>query len=317
MGTPEFAVPALDALHSFTNIVAVYTQPDRPAGRGHALKAPPVKARALELGLEVLQPERLSSAGEPERIRDLNPDLILVVAYGQILRQEVLDIPRLGCVNIHSSLLPRWRGAAPIHWAMLAGDAETGVTTQRMALKLDSGDLLLQARTPIDPDETVTQLYDRLARMGAGLVRPTLEGLATGELKGRPQDESAVTQASKLTKEMEALDGRLTAEETYRRIRALNPWPGTSVRIPQIGRLRLRSARRVPGHLPGMDGLAQKGHLDVRDAALLLVCVDGCLEVLELQLEGKRAQSAVEFLNGLRGQGVELPLALEPAPWEA
>jgi methionyl-tRNA formyltransferase len=317
MGTPDFALPALEALHGFTEIAAVYTQPDRPAGRGHALKAPVVKIRALELGLEVRQPERLSLPGEFEKLQALRPDLILVVAYGQLLKQNVLSVPRLGCVNIHSSLLPRWRGAAPIHWAILAGDAETGVTTQRMVLELDAGDVLMQAKTPVGADETVSELHDRLANLGAGLVKPTVEGLEKGLLKGTPQDSTAVTYAKKLTKEMEAVDGRLDVDETYRRIRALNPWPGTSVRPQGQGRLRVRGARRSTALVPGKSGVPGPGSLFVRDGGLHLACVGGCLRILEVQPEGKRPQAPLEYCNGLKGQGVELPLALEPAPWES
>ena len=154
MGTPEFAVPALKAIHSAHRVLAVYTQPDKPVGRGLELRASPVKKLALELGLEVRQPEKLSQPGVFEELAALKPDLIAVVAYGQILRQNVLDLPRLGCINIHSSLLPRWRGAAPIHWAMLGGDRETGVTTMKLVLKLDAGDILLQSKTPIGNSES-------------------------------------------------------------------------------------------------------------------------------------------------------------------
>ncbi|MGZ3709786.1 MAG: methionyl-tRNA formyltransferase, partial [Bdellovibrionota bacterium] len=207
MGTPEFAVGALDAVHRTHEIVGVYTQPDRPVGRGLEMRASPVKARAVALGLPVSQPEKLSLPGEFEKLQALSPDVIVVVAYGQILRKNVLELPRLGCVNIHSSLLPRWRGAAPIQWAILGGDAESGVSTMHLVEKLDAGEVLLQARTPLAEHETAGTLHDRLAAMGAELIVPTLNGLAEGSLQGQVQDESKVTYASKLTKEMEWLQG--------------------------------------------------------------------------------------------------------------
>ncbi len=165
MGTPEFAVGALEAVHGAFQVVGVYSQPDRASGRGMSMTAPPVKRKALELGLPVFQPEKLTLPGETERLRELRPDVIVVVAYGQILKKDVLELPRLGCVNIHSSLLPRWRGAAPIQWAILGGDTESGVTTMKLVQKLDAGDILLQARTPISADDTAGTLHDRLARI--------------------------------------------------------------------------------------------------------------------------------------------------------
>src|SRR4051812_12654614 len=227
MGTPDFAVPALEAVARCTELVGVYSQEDKPVGRGLELRAPPVKLKALELGAPVFQPARLSAPGEFEKLQALRPDVIVVVAYGQILRRNVLDLPRLGCVNIHSSLLPRWRGAAPIQWAVLEGDAESGVSTMKLVENLDAGDVLLQARTSLASDETAGSLHDRLSAMGAELIVPTLNGLADGALKGFAQDESAVTYASKLTKEMEWLNPAESAIVLDRRVRALSPWPGT------------------------------------------------------------------------------------------
>jgi len=233
MGTPEFAVPALEIAHQLCDVVAVYSQPDRPVGRGLELKAPPVKQKALELGLPVFQPERLSHPGEFERLADLKPELIIVVAFGQILRQNVLDLPRLGCVNVHSSLLPRWRGAAPIQWAILAGDSETGVSAQKMVMKLDAGDVLCTIKTPISTEETAQSLHDRLSKMGAEVLAQTIEELLAGRLQAVPQDESQVTVASKLTKEMEKLDPSKSVAELDRQVRALTPWPGTSVQVAE------------------------------------------------------------------------------------
>jgi methionyl-tRNA formyltransferase len=195
MGTPEFAVPALSAIQANppNTIVGVYTQPDKPVGRGLDVRASAVKLRALELGLPVYQPAKLSQPGEFEKLQALNPDVIVVAAYGQILRKNVLDLPRLGCINIHSSLLPRWRGASPIQRALLAGDPVTGITTMHLVEKLDAGDILLQNTTPISSEDTASSLHDRLALLGAELILPTLEGLRQGTLKGLKQDELNIT----------------------------------------------------------------------------------------------------------------------------
>jgi methionyl-tRNA formyltransferase len=308
MGTPEFAVPALAAVHGVCEIAAVYTQPDRPVGRGLGVQGPPVKRKALELGLEVRQPEKLTLPGEFERLAALRPDVIVVVAYGQILKKNVLDLPPLGCVNIHSSLLPRWRGAAPIQWAILSGDAETGITTMKIAEKLDSGDILLQARTPIGPEDTASTVHDRLMDLGAELVVRTLSGLEAGSLRSFPQDESKATYASRLTKEMERLDaGSETAEALDRRIRALNPWPGTSVRAGGE-RLKIRQARLR------RDISGAPGRIFEKAGMVLLSAREGSLELLRLQWDGKKEVDPAGFLNGLRGRGQALPLELKSGP---
>lgn len=305
MGTPEFAVPALEAVAGAHEIVAVYTQPDRPVGRGLEMRASPVKAAALARGLPVFQPEKLSQPGEFERLSALRPDVIVVVAYGQILKRDVLELPRLGCVNIHSSLLPRWRGAAPIHWAVLSGDAESGVTTMKLVEKLDAGDILLQERTPIGARETSGELHDRLAQMGARLIVPTLAGLAEGTLRGQVQDESQVTYAKKLEKSMEILDPLTrTAAELDRQVRGLAPWPGSSLLLsvgPEIRRLKIKEAvlhRQV--RLPA-------GKLDEKAGMVMLGTTEGALELKRMQWEGKKEVDAAEFLNGLRGKSATLP----------
>jgi methionyl-tRNA formyltransferase len=265
------------------------------------MRPTPVKAKALELGLPVFQPDRLSAPGEFEKLQALRPDAIVVVAYGQILKQNVLDLPRLGCINIHSSLLPRWRGAAPIQWAILGGDDESGVTTMKLVQKLDAGDILLQAKTKISFDDTAESLHDRLARMGAELIGPTLRGLAEGSLRARPQDESKVTLASKLSKEMERLDGAETAVQLDRRVRALNPWPGTSIMVDGQ-RLKIKKAR------PMLKVTGKPGLLFERVGMLLLGTAEGSLELLRLQWEGKKEVDAAGFLNGLKGRGQILPV---------
>jgi methionyl-tRNA formyltransferase len=306
MGTPEFAVPALEAVVAAGHAVAaVYTQPDKPVGRGLDMRASPVKRRALELGLAVEQPLKLTLPGEFEKLAAFAPEAIVVVAYGQILKKQVLDLPRFGCINIHSSLLPRWRGAAPIQWAILAGDAESGVSTMHLVEKLDAGDVLLQEATPLSAEDTAGTLHDRLAAIGARLIAPTLQGLADGSLRGKPQDESRVTYASKLTKEMERIDPNETAVTLERRVRALNPWPGTSVEVALPGgpqRLKLRRA------LARADLSGPAGKLFERAGMLCLGAREGSLELLALQWEGKREVDAAGFLNGLAGRGVTLPL---------
>lgn len=307
MGTPEFAVPSLRALAAAGHeIVGMYTQPDRPVGRGQQLSEPAVKRAARELGLAdvVHQPLKLSEPGVFETLSALLPDVIAVVAYGQLLKQNVLDLPRLGCVNVHSSLLPRWRGAAPIQRAILAGDAETGVSTQRMVLALDAGDVLLQARTPISRHETAQTLHDRLSEMGAPLLVETLALLATGQAQPTPQDAAGVTIAAKLSKEMESLDPGRSALELDRQVRALQPWPGTSLRVAGQ-RLKIREAFAWPA----LD--APQAKLSDRNGMLVLGTAQGCLELKRVQWEGKAEIDAAAFLNGLKGRGQSLPLPVE------
>jgi methionyl-tRNA formyltransferase len=311
MGTPEFAVPALAALSREFEVVGVYTQPDKPVGRGLELRASPVKRKALEFGIPIFQPQKLSLPGELEKLEALRPDVIVVVAYGQILRRNVLDLPRLGCVNIHSSLLPRWRGAAPIQWAILGGDSETGVSTMHLVEKLDAGGVLMQARTPISPEDTAETLHDRLMAMGAELIVPTLRGLEDGTLLARAQDETQVTYASKLTKEMEVLDASVSADELDRRVRALNPWPGTSVVLESGERLKVRQARPHP-ELSG-----PRAQVFERAGMVLLGTSSGSLELRRVQWEGKKEVDPVAFLNGLRGRGQALPLAVKSVSNEA
>lgn len=313
MGTPDFAVPALEAVQAVHDVVAVYTQPDRPVGRGLDLRASPVKVRALALGLPVHQPDKLSLPGEFERLQAYRPEVIVVVAYGQILRKNLLELPRLGCINIHSSLLPRWRGAAPIQWAILGGDAESGVSTMHLVEKLDAGDVLMQARTPIGPHDTAGILHDRLMNLGAALLLPTLAGLADGSLRGQVQDESLVTYAAKLTKEMEAFDPTQTAMVLDQRVRALNPWPGTSVWVAGAAgtpphRLKVRRA------VPRLDLKGRPGEIFEKAGMLLFGTVSGSLELIAVQWDGKKEVDAIGFLNGLQGRGQKLPLQTVPCP---
>ncbi len=301
MGTPEFAVPALESVKKNSHLLAVFTQPDRPAGRGMEVQFSAVKKAASQMSVPIFQPEKASAPEVVGELQKLKPDVIVVVAYGQILKKSVLDLPKLGCVNIHSSLLPRWRGAAPIHWALLSGDTETGVTTMRLVEKLDAGDILLQSKTQVHNTDTVSVLHDRLAKIGAELIVQTLDGLEKGVLKGVPQDETQVTYASKLTKEMEALNLNESAEVLDRKIRALNPWPGTSVIVDQQ-RLKIKKA------YPRLEISGKQGEIFDRAGMLLLGLKSGCLELLTLQWEGKKEGDAMSFVNGLKGSGRKLPL---------
>lgn len=305
MGTPEFAVPSLEALQRYSQVVGVYTQPDRPVGRGLETQFSPVKQKALDLNLPIFQPERLSQDGEFEKLQELKPDLILVVAYGQILKKNVLSLPRLGCVNIHASLLPRWRGAAPIQWALLSGDRETGVCTMEMVSQLDAGGVYLEKKTPIGPQDTAQTLHDRLKDLGADLVAPTLEGLESGKLRPISQDENRVTYAKKLTKEMQWLDSNEKAIDLDRKIRALNPWPGTSVSVEALGRLKILSAQ-VRSELS-----VKPGEIDEKSGMLLLGTAQGALELKRVQWEGKKPMEPSSFLNGLVGRKISLPIRVQ------
>lgn len=306
MGTPEFSVPTLETLIRETDVLAVYSQPDRPVGRGLKLQPSPVKALALEHGIPVFTPERVSTPEEIERIRSLAPDFSVVVAYGQILKPEVIGIPKYGTINIHSSLLPRWRGAAPIQWAILSGDRETGVTTMMIAPKLDAGDMLLQESTVISDEDTAETLHDRLSSMGARLILPTLEGLRAGTVVPRVQDEARVTYAKKLIKEMEHLDWRGSVRQVDLQVRGLHPWPGTRIETESGLRIKIKKGRPADVSLAGVAGTLQE-HF----GRLLLKCGEGVYEVLELQEEGKKSVTCGEFMNGMKGRGVTLPLSLK------
>lgn len=303
MGTPDFALPSLQTLHQAHRITGVYTQPDKPMGRGLGVQMSAVKTKALELSLPIFQPQKLNTTQELEKLQSLKPDVIVVVAYGKILRPAFLQLPPLGCINIHSSLLPRWRGAAPIQSAILAGDAETGVSTMQLVEELDAGDVLLQKETPISSEDTAETLHDRLSQLGAELILATLEGLQNGSLKGKPQSAHEVTFSEKLTKEMEWLNPQESAEILDRRIRALNPWPGTSVQIGQ--RLKIKKAK-LRSNIQGIPG-----KIFERSGMLLLGTAQGSLELLRVQWEGKKETDCSDFLNALRGRNQSLPLQID------
>lgn len=288
MGTPEFSVPVLDALVAAGHeIAAVYCQPPRPAGRGKKDRPTPVHARAEELGLEVRHPVSLKGAEAQAEFAALGADVAVVVAYGLILPQAVLDVPVHGCLNIHASLLPRWRGAAPIHRAIMAGDAETGVCIMQMEAGLDTGPVLLRRATVIGPEETTAQLHDRLSEMGAALIVEALARL--GSLEAEVQPEDGVTYAHKIDKAEAAVDWAASAVEVDRKIRGLSPFPGAWVDVDGV-RLKLLASRLV-------DGSGAPG--EVLDDALTVACGSGAVQLLRLQRAGKGAQDAAEFLRGM------------------
>jgi methionyl-tRNA formyltransferase len=292
-GPPEYAVPALRVADATGHLVGVYTQPDRPAGRGRQLTPSPVKVEALAHDVTVFQPETLRDKDVRATLAALEPDLMIVVAYGLILPPSVLAIPRLGCWNLHASLLPRWRGAAPIQRAIEAGDAETGVDLMQMEKGLDTGPVLLERRTPIGADETAGQLHDRLAELGAQVLRDGLDLLRAGTLPApRPQPEDGATYARKIDKAEARLDWSRPASELERRVRAFHPWPVCEAEVAGE-RLRIHSARAlaIPHHAPSGTTLATSR--DGIDSA----CGDGALRLLTVQREGGRPMPAAEWLN--------------------
>ncbi len=291
MGTPEFSVPALRALATRHEVICVYTQPPRPAGRGQQPRPSAVHLAADALGLPVRHPERLRDAGAQAEFAALDADVAVVVAYGLILPQTVLDAPRHGCLNIHASLLPRWRGAAPIHRAILNGDKETGICIMQMEAGLDTGPVLLRAATPIGDGETTGALHDRLSEMGAGMICAALDDLPA--LVPVPQPEDGVTYAAKIDKAEARIDWTQPATRVARQINALSPFPGAWCMGPE-GRLKLLRAIAVDGD--GAPGQVLDG------PGLRLACGTGAVDVLDAQREGKRPMPVAELLKGLKLQ---------------
>lgn len=297
-GTPDFAVPTLAALavgrHS---IELVVTQPDRPAGRGRGLMPPPVKTLALQRGLRVIQPESINAPEAVETLRAVKPDALIVLAYGVRLRPRALRLPRLGCLNIHASLLPKYRGAAPINWAIIRGEKETGVTLQRMAAEIDAGNILAQRALPIGAEETAGQLFDRLAALAAEMIGPALDDLDAGRLTERPQDAAQATLAPKLEKADGLVDWRLPPSQASDFIRGMTPWPGAFAYHRRAGapprRLILLAARPADGASD-----APPGTLLRADDELHVAAGGGRLRILRLQSEGARAMEAAEWLRG-------------------
>jgi len=293
MGSPAFAVPALEALAKNYYVAGVVTQPDRPSGRGGSLSAPAVKTAALGLGISVMQPEKLSMIESVAKITDWAPDLIVVTAFGQILRPSVLDLPAYGCLNIHGSLLPRWRGAAPIQAAILAGDRETGITIMKMDPGIDTGPILSHRSVPIVPDETGDSLFVKMAPLGAELLMETMPRYLNGDLIPRPQTEEGVTYAPMLKKDDGMLDFTRSAIELERRVRAMNPWPGAFFAW-QGNPLKVLRAHFHNENTPGA------GHRFIQEGCPAVGTSDGSLILDEIQPAGKKPMPGRAFLAGAR-----------------
>ncbi len=295
MGTPDFAVGTLQALcDAGHEIVLAVTQPDKPAGRGKSLKAPPVKELAEELGIPVFQPEKIRDPEALDTLKTQNADIIVVVAFGQILPKAVLEMTRYGCVNVHASLLPAWRGAAPIQWSLLAGDEVTGVTTMQMDEGLDTGDILLQREIPVEPDETGGSLFDKLAGAGAQLCVETLKELEAGTVSPVPQGETTTPYAKMLDKKMGRIDWSRPAGEIERMIRGLSPWPGAytyrgdkMLKVRKAGITEAATVDSVPGTMR-----------QAPDGSLLVQTGDAVMWIEEIQPAGKRAMTSAEYLRG-------------------
>lgn len=302
MGTPDFAVPALESIISEGhNVQAVFAQPDKPAGRGYNLRKPPVKICAEKHGIAVYQPEKLRDSDAEAVIKQLNPDIIVVAAYGQILPESILKLPRLGCVNIHASLLPKLRGAAPIQWAIYNGDKVTGITTMKMAKGLDTGDILEQAETEIGENETADSLHDRLSALGAKIIISTLNKLENGSITPRPQGEE-FTYAPLIKKSMGEIDFSKTAREIYNMIRAFTPWPSAFIM------LNGRRIKIVEAAVSDKTTKMPAGSVCFTDGAISAACGDGSvIDFLVIQPEGSGKMPADAFL---RGHAVEIGAVL-------
>ncbi len=299
MGTPEFAVPCLQSLKEAGHeICGVYTQPDKPKGRGYTLAAPPVKELALEYGLTVYQPKTLRTSEAVEEIRTLRPEIIVVVAYGKILPKEVLEIPPRGCVNVHASLLPKYRGAGPIQWAVLNGEKVTGVTTMYMAEGIDTGDMLLKKETEIGPEETAGELHDRLSVMGAELIVETLEKMEAGTVERIPQNEEESSHAPMLTKELSPIDWKNSAQKIHDQIRGLSPWP--SANTSYQGKLLKIHRSKIAPKIHGKPGEI------FSDGGFFVCCGDGAVELLTVQYEGGKRMAGKDFLRGHPPKGNDI-----------
>lgn len=297
MGTPDFAVPCLKALIEDGNeIVGVFTQPDKPKGRGYTLTPPPVKVTALENGIEVFQPSTLKDGKAFEILKKLNPEMIIVVAYGKILPKEIIELPPYGCINVHASLLPEYRGAAPIQWAVLDGKKKTGVTAMYMDVGLDTGDMLMKSETEIGENETADELHDRLSALGAELIVKVVHSAKDGTLKREKQDDTKSCYAKMLTKEMSKIDFSKSAQEIHNQVRGLNSWPSA---VAVLNGKKIKIHRTVTA-----DGSGEAGQV-LSLSPFVVACGTGAVEILELQPEGKKKMSAQSFVNGLHNVKAE------------
>ena len=291
MGTPDFAVPALEKLAQSPDytVAAVFTQPDKPKGRKMVMTPPDVKVCAEKLGIPVFQPSSMRSEETYNSLKELNPDVIVVAAYGQILPKAVLDLPKFGCVNIHGSLLPKYRGAAPIQQSVLDGEKVTGVTTMLMDVGLDTGDILLKAETEIGENETAGELFDRLAVLGGELIVETLDKLKKGEITPQKQDESLATHTSKISKELCPIDFNKSAFEVHNKVRGLNPWP---VAVTEIAGKTVKVYSSRVSDMSGAAGTI----LSLKP--FVVACGDKSVELIEIQPQGKKRMTAQAFLAG-------------------
>jgi methionyl-tRNA formyltransferase len=295
-GTPEFSVPSLEALASISTVVGVVCQPDKPVGRGMKLATPPVKERALAMGLPVVQPLKLRTGEFAQWVREQNADVALVIAYGRILPQDVLDGPRLGCVNVHASILPKYRGAAPIAWCVVRGETKTGITLMKMDAGMDTGDMLEIHETPIGPDETAGELSARMSKLGADVVREGLPRFARGELAPMKQNDADATTAPLLEKEMGRVDWALAAQKIHDHVRGMNPWPMAFTKLGEK-RVIVHRTKMVSGAIAA--AAAKAGTVVLADKSRVVVaCGEGHVTLERVQLEGRKAVTGAELFLG-------------------
>ena len=293
MGTPDFAVPCLKTLNENYEVIAVITQPDRPKGRGQKLTPSPIKEYALEHNLTVLQPEKIKTSETEEQLKKLAPDLIVVVAFGQILSKAILDIPQLGCINVHASLLPKYRGAAPIHWSIINGETKTGITTMYMDVGLDTGDMILKEEVSISAKMNTGELHDTLMNIGAKTLLQTIKQIAEGSVVRNKQNDAKASYAPLLTKELERINWLLPAQEIYNLVRGLNPWP-VAFSIFKGKKLKIWQTKVVDIVATGEIGTV----LSITETGFTVQTGKGILEILELQPESKRKMTAKDFVCG-------------------
>ncbi len=292
MGTPDFAAPCVDSIKNAGHeIVGVFTQPDKPKGRGYALAAPPVKLAAQKIGVPVYQPATLRDGKAVEILKELAPDCIVVVAYGKILPKSILELPRYGCVNIHASLLPKYRGAAPIQWSVINGETETGVTAMYMDEGLDTGDIIMKKACEIDENETAGELHDKLSSLGAGLIVEVLSAIENGTVRRAAQNDSESSYAGMLDKTICTVDWTLSSYQVHNKVRGLSPWPVATATLDgkkvKLHKTELCSDSGSPGEVISL-------------TPLTVACGSGSVVIKELQLEGKRKMDSASFLNGHR-----------------
>ncbi len=293
MGTPDFAVPCLKTLNENYEVIAVITQPDRPKGRGQKLTPSPIKEYALEHNLTVLQPEKIKTSETEEQLKKLAPDLIVVVAFGQILSKAILDIPQLGCINVHASLLPKYRGAAPIHWSIINGETKTGITTMYMDVGLDTGDMILKEEVSISAKMNTGELHDTLMNIGAKTLLQTIKQIAEGSVVRNKQNDAEASYAPLLTKDLERINWLLPAQEIYNLVRGLNPWP-VAFSIFKGKKLKIWQTKVIDNVTIGEIGTV----LSLTETGFTVQTGKGILEILELQPESKRKMTAKDFVCG-------------------